>query len=52
LLQTLAKIYLKAEEAEQAENIIEQALKLADEQKATLRLGKILRLVGWACSCS
>lgn len=33
LLQTLAKIYLKAEEAEQAENIIEQALKLADEQK-------------------
>ena len=34
MLQTLAKIYLKAEEAEQAENIIEQAMKLADEQKA------------------
>jgi len=33
LLQTLAKIYLKAEEAEQAQNIIEQAMKLADEQK-------------------
>lgn len=36
MLQTLAKIYLKAEEAEQAENIIEQAMKLADEQKETV----------------
>lgn len=39
MLQTLAKIYLKAEEAEQAQNIIEQAMKLADEQKVGARMG-------------
>ncbi|CAK8985974.1 unnamed protein product [Durusdinium trenchii] len=33
LLQTLAKIYLKAEDAERAEHTIDQAMKLADEQK-------------------